>query len=255
MPSVQIAAGRRLHYQRIAGDEDRPCLVFLHDGLGCTRTWGDFPDALCQASGCEGLIYDRLGYGESSPPRRPWTVHFLHEYALLELPRVLDRLIPDRRYCLIGHSDGGSIGLISAAASDPLLRGLIVEAPHVFVEPETIAGVNGAVAAWDNDGLRGLARYHGEGAERLFRAWSETWRSSWFRAWSIEYLLPSVAVPVLAIQGTEDRYGTRRQLERIEDGCAGDCELVMIEGCGHSPHLEARADVLGRMAAFVASLR
>ena len=57
----------KLYYQLIDGNNALPCLVFLHEGLGCTAMWGDFPAKLCAATGCPGLVYDRLGYGQSSP--------------------------------------------------------------------------------------------------------------------------------------------------------------------------------------------
>lgn len=101
--------------------------------------------------------------------------------------------------------------------------------------------------------LRGLFRYHGDKTEELFTAWSGAWLSDGFRPWNIEYALPSIACPVLVIQGTEDNYGTVAQVDTIM-AKVPDARKVMIEGCGHVPHLERSAEVLGLMAEFVERL-
>ena len=57
---------RRLVPQRSDGLE-RTTLVFLHEGLGCIEMWRDFPQKLCDATMCAGVVYDRTAYGRSSP--------------------------------------------------------------------------------------------------------------------------------------------------------------------------------------------
>ena len=50
-----------------ASDAGAPLLVFLHEGLGSLSMWKDFPERLCAAAGCRGLVYSRPGYGRSTP--------------------------------------------------------------------------------------------------------------------------------------------------------------------------------------------
>ncbi len=69
MPLLELESDYSLHYELIAGPPARPCLVFLHEGLGSVGQWRDFPQRLCAATGCPGLVYDRLGHGRSSPLR------------------------------------------------------------------------------------------------------------------------------------------------------------------------------------------
>lgn len=166
-----------LHHRLIDGDPQRPWLVFLHEGLGCTAMWSDFAERLCALSGCRGLLYDRRGHGRSPATDVPRTLHYLHAAALQELPDMLARLIAGQPYLLIGHSDGGSIALLHAAERPPLLRAAITVAAHVFVEPMTLDGIRRAVEAWQLGKLQGLARYHGERSTALFEAWSQTWLS------------------------------------------------------------------------------
>ncbi len=255
MPEFQLAENRTIHYQLIDGSKEKPYLVFLHEGLGCIPFWKDFPEQLCKATGCPGLLYDRTGYGKSSPFTRPRTIHYLHKSALNELPVVLETLIPNKKFFLIGHSDGGSISLIFAAERSSLLQGIITEAAHVRVDKETLAGVREAVQLWNRKKFNALAKYHGEKTRDIFRAWSETWLSDWFKSWNIEYLLPCIKAPLLAIQGRDDHYGSLDQARTIAARPAGPGRAELIDNCGHTPHLEARNIILDLMTDFIDQLK
>ena len=68
------------------GREDRapegPVLVFLHDSLGCVETWRDFPETMAERVGLDAIVYDRRGYGQSSPfGNAPRTPRYLEEEA------------------------------------------------------------------------------------------------------------------------------------------------------------------------------
>ncbi|MFH0784324.1 MAG: alpha/beta hydrolase [Pseudomonadota bacterium] len=251
---MQLQNGEVIHYRLIAGNDTQPYLVFLHEGLGCIAMWKDFPDRLCRMTNCPGLVYDRAGYGKSSPLNRTLTVHFLHEYALNELPEILEKVFPDKEYLLIGHSDGGSISLIFAAEKPSLLKAVITEAAHVFVEPETIKEIKAAKSAYEKGQLRGLYKYHGEKTDFLFKAWVDAWLSARFRFWNIEYLLPSIECPLLVLQGKQDRYGTFRQVESIVAKSSGDAVPVFVENCGHAPHLEQPETVLQILTEYIGKL-
>lgn len=242
-----------IYYERIAGDDTKPCLVFLHEGLGCTAMWKSFPTLLCERTGCPGLSYDRLGYGQSSGFRTTRTIDYLHEAALQELPRVLGRLVPDHPYFLVGHSDGGSIALILAAERPPLLRGIVVEAAHVMVEPESLRGLRAADEAYEKGGFAGLHKYHGEKTAAMFKAWSQTWQSDKFQSWNIRSLLPSINCPVLVIQGCDDEYATKAQVTLIVAGVRGEVRSVLLEHCGHTPHTDQEHLVLDATAEFIAN--
>lgn len=251
MPFLKREKDSRLYYQLIRGNPGMPYLVFLHEGLGCTAMWSDFPQILCAGTGCPGLVYDRLGYGKSSACKYRRTINYLHASALIELPLLLAIIGPETPYILIGHSDGGSIALIHASERPPLLRGVVTEAAHVFVDQETITGIEAAVTAWSRGKLEGLRKYQGEKTETLFRAWSETWLSSWFGSWNIEYLLPSIDVPLLVLQGKNDQYGSMEQVERIVAHASTHARKEMIDDCGHIPHLEAQSVVAAHMTDFI----
>lgn len=257
MPNLLLNNHAALHYEWLrpaAGDAaKRPVLVFLHEGLGSCRMWRQFPQQLVDAVGCDGLMYDRQGYGLSDALTSKRTVHYLHEYALNELPQVLQHLVAGRPYIVIGHSDGGSIGLLHAAAQPDGLLGLVTLGVHVYVEPETLAGIRAARKAWDAGKLVGLARYHGDKTEAVFLAWSDTWLAPTFAAWNIEYALPSVACPTLMLQGENDQYATIQHLHAIRDQVQQGTAMWLPE-CGHSPHLDRTEHMVQTIADWIRPL-
>lgn len=247
------ADGKRLRARWVGPEERGPGapLVFLHEGLGGIAQWKGFPEALCRATGRRGLVYERWGYGGSERLHLPRPRDYLRLEAERSLPDVLAACGIERAI-LIGHSDGGSIALLFATAFPQRVAACISMAAHVFVEDVTLAGIRGVVARWDHGDLKTrLARYHGANTEAMFRGWAETWMSAEFRDWNIEDRLAAVLCPVLVIQGRNDEHGTLAQVEAIARGVSGPVETWIAPDCGHSPHLEARAAVIERIARFI----
>lgn len=244
------AAGHRLEYEWIdAAEPGKPALVFLHEGLGSVRQWRDFPLQVVKSTGCPALVYARYGYGQSDVLEAPHTVRFMHREALEALPQVLAALAVDAPI-LVGHSDGASIALIYAG-SGHAVRGLALEAPHVFVEEHGLAGIRDAKRTFESTDLpEKLGKYHRDAA-KTFYGWNDVWLCDEFRAWNIEEYLPRIRCPVLAIQGEDDQYGTMAQVEAIARRVGGPCELVKLAACGHSPHREQPQATLEAVARFV----
>ena len=252
---VEIA-GQSLELRRIAGAPRLPTLVFLHQGLGCAGSWRDYPDTVCNETGCAGLVYSRLGYGSSAPAPLPRAVGFMHDEAET-LTAVLDAL-DVRRTILIGHSDGGSIALLHAGKSpdeDQRLAGLVLEAPHLFVEQVCVDRIAALRDEYRDGELRvRLERWHGEQTDEMFAGWTDIWLDPAFLRWNIESTVSQVRCPMLAFQGTQDPFGTMLQLERLTEQATVAVRGVPIEGCGHHPHREAREPVLRETVAFIKGL-
>jgi len=228
---------------------DRPTLVFLHEGLGSITMWKDFPARLAAATGCGTLVYSRYGHGASTLLESKRPVDYMHREAESVLPAVLARF-GIRRPILFGHSDGGSIALIYAGFRPDDVAGLILEAPHVFVEDLTVDSIAKVKTVYQSSNLADkLKRYH-QDVDRTFWGWNDIWLDPRFKAWNIEAYLPAIACPILAIQGEEDEYGTRAQLDAIAARTPAT-EIVMLSPCGHSPHRDQGEAVLRRSAGFV----
>ncbi len=245
-----IVQGRKLEVQRIAGSGvGARTLVFLHEGLGSVAMWRDFPRNAALATGCAAVVFSRYGYGQSDVLREPRGVDYMHVEALDVLPELLDKLeLPDP--VLVGHSDGGSIALIHAAAHDRV-GGLVAMAPHVFVEDISVKSIAEAKTAFETTDLpQKLGRYHADAA-KTFRGWNDIWLHPDFRGWNIEEMLPRIRCPMLAIQGFDDEYGTMAQLEAISRQAGGPVELLRLAQCRHSPHRDQPKVVIEAMARFV----
>ena len=244
-----------IEYRFVDGLAARPLMVFLHEGLGSVAMWKDFPDRLCAAGGFRGLVYSRPGYGRSTP--RPhdvrWRPDFMHIQARLVLPALLGALDIDVDAdppWLFGHSDGGSIALIHAASFRDRVAGLVVLAPHLFVEQEGLNSIVAVQRAWMNGNLRGkLARHHDD-VESAFWGWNDIWLDPDFRTWNIEGLLREITCPILAIQGCDDEYGTMAQIDRIALATART-ELLKLDRCGHSSHRDRPDAVIDATVHFV----
>ena len=216
---------------------DAPLLVFLHEGLGSLAMWKDFPASLCAAAGARGLVFSRYGYGRSTP--RPgaekWPVGYMHDQALKVLPALFEQLGVVDPPWLFGHSDGGSIALLYAAAFPERVAGVVAVAPHVFVEGLSVASIEQARIAYATTDLRQrLARYHVD-PDSAFFGWNDIWLDPAFRGWNIEDCLARIRCPVLAVQGEDDPYGTMAQIETIARRVP-QSRLLKLAACGHSPH-------------------
>jgi pimeloyl-ACP methyl ester carboxylesterase len=245
--------GLRLEYQLLTPRPDHELtLVFLHEGLGCIAMWKDFPRQVAEATGCRVLNYSRAGYGGSDPCPLPRPLSFMHDEGLRVVPKILTEAGIEQTI-LIGHSDGASIALINAGGlSDPRVRGLVLMAPHVFVEELTLASIREAKTAYATTDLRQrLVRYHGANVDCAFLGWNQAWLDPDFRSWNLEAYLPKIGQPVLLIQGENDNYGTRRQLEKIDDGLPGGAQLTLLPDCGHSPFRDRPTETLQAIAKFL----
>jgi len=230
---------------------ERTTLIFLHEGLGCIEMWRDFPQKLCDATMCAGIVYDRTAYGRSSPWPSDPGVHYMEIEADQVLPKLLAVLGVDD-CVLVGHSDGGTIAL-NYAAHDPMpLRAVVALAAHAINEPVGLASLVKAREAFVAGDLRQrLLRYHGDNTDRAFRLWSDAWLTPGFEPMDANGRLPGVQVPVQAIQGEDDEYGSELQLGIIAGKVGGYCETRLVPGCGHSPHLQQPAYVLAEITRFI----
>jgi pimeloyl-ACP methyl ester carboxylesterase len=256
------AAGHRLEYKWIHPDaraqgrppDAMPVLVFLHEGLGSVALWKNFPELVAEATGCSALVYSRYGYGKSDRLTEPRAVDYMHREALDVLPELLGAL-SIRAPILIGHSDGASISIIHAGCGRRQVRGLVLMAPHVFVEDITVAAIAQAKTAFESTDLPAkLGRYH-EDAVGAFRGWNNIWLHPDFLAWNIESCLPGITTPALLIQGEDDQYGTMAQIEALERQLGGSVETVVLTRCAHSPHVDQTPGTLEAIAQFVESVR
>jgi pimeloyl-ACP methyl ester carboxylesterase len=246
--------GIRLEYRRISpppGAGDRPTLVLLHEGLGCVALWKDFPDRLAKKTGFGVFLWSRGGFGRSDPVPLPRPLDYLDRETAM-LATVLNAAGVSRTV-LVGHSDGGTIALLHGASdSAGGVEGIVTMAAHVFVQEVTIRGILETKRAWEEGNLRAkLERWHGANVDTAFHGWCDTWLNPAFRDWNIEARLPPVCVPVLALQGADDEYGTPAQVEAIVRQVSGPARPLLLPGARHSPHVDQPDAVIDAIAGFL----
>jgi pimeloyl-ACP methyl ester carboxylesterase len=233
------------------GPESAATLVLLHEGLGCVALWRDFPEALVAATGCGVFAYSRFGYGGSDSVSLPRPMSYMHDEAVDVLPRVLDAA-GVRRAVLLGHSDGGSIAAIHAGTvPDSRVVGAMLIAAHFFVEELNIASIRAIKEHYEQGDLRArLRRYHRD-VDVAFRGWNDAWLDPRFRSFDITAEVARIRVPILALQGADDPYGSDEQLRVLERAARCSVETRLIEGARHSPHLEVRDATMEAIVPFV----
>jgi pimeloyl-ACP methyl ester carboxylesterase len=242
----------RLELARVGvPDSSHPVVVFLHEGLGSVALWKDFPEHFCRAHGLTGLVFSRYGYGRSTPrpPDAPLPPDFMERQAWEVLPSLFAHLKLERPW-LFGHSDGASIALLHAARHSRQLSGVVVMAPHLMVEDLALDSIRAAREAFLHGPLRErLARYHRD-VDSAFWGWNGIWLDPAFRGWDMRGLLPDISVPVLAIQGEGDEYGTLEQVETI-GRLVPRAEVLVLPDCGHSPHRDQPERVIEAAGRFI----
>ena len=245
----------RVHY-RDAG-AGRP-IVILHGGWGYESYPFDHQIAAL-APRHRVVVPDRTGYGGSGRLERQAT-NFHHRAA--EETFAMITALGLERPIVWGHSDGAVIALLMGLADPDRLRGVIVEATHVFRrKPASREFFEMMMRNPDGLGERVtavLAREHGDGWRELIRINGD----AWLRIAQDETAptgdlydgrLSELRVPTLVIHGARDPRTEPGELDALRAALSRVAETlrhveILAEG-GHSPHSErATADAVTRSA-------
>jgi pimeloyl-ACP methyl ester carboxylesterase len=249
LPLVDVPGGQ-VEYEDVPGDPVLAPLLFLHEGLGSVRLWRGFHHRLAAATGRRAVAFSRLGHGGSDLPQGKRTPRYMHDEAAEVVPAVRAALGLERAV-LVGHSDGGSIALLYATRAE--VAGLVVIAPHVFVEEVGLRGIEQARRDYVDGDLRARMARHHRDPDVTFWNWNDGWLDDAFRDWDIRPELSGIACPVLGVQGSADPYGTVAHVEAVRDRSAGPVTLRVLD-CGHSPHLERPAETDAAVTKFLLGL-
>ena len=223
----------------------RPVLL-LHGWGTSSELFAPILDAL--QTGRRLIVPDLPGFGATAEPDAPWSVH---DYAAWCIA-LLDRL--GVASCdLIGHSNGGRIGIVLAASHPGRVRRMVLAGSAGIRPPRTLRAAarvrsykllraverSSALPA----GLRSAAR---RSAERRgsadYRAASGVMRGTLVRLVNedLRSMLPDIDLPVLLIWGDQDGE-TPLEDGRLMERLIPDAGLVVFEGSGHYAYLEQAA--------------
>lgn len=239
-------------------DQNKPLLLFLHEGLGSIAQFKNFPTKLCETLGLTGMVYERYGYGNSTPLQENRTFDYLEVEGNYYLPKLIENLgLENQELILIGHSDGASIALIYASLFPQKVKMIVSMAAHVFNEPISVDSINKLAFLYENNPKlkKSFEKYHFEHTDSTFYAFANTITHPSFKNWNIEHYLPQITAPIIAIQGFDDEYGTAKQVESIVTNAQNKYNRnIMIPKCGHSPHLQKQSFVIKQIGDFYHSI-
>ncbi len=226
-------------------------IIFLHDALGSIKTWGNFPEKTFSSSDFNVLVYDRLGHGDSdklnNTKRKP---NYLEKEAIV-LNKIIEYLNLDE-VILFGHSDGGTIALLTAAFYPQKIKAVITEGAHIYNEEITKAAIkNVKVDFFQGDLREKLKMYHGNKTNILFNTWANIWLSKEFAFWNDEHHLNNIKCPALIIQGENDQFGSLEQVRCIAEQTKGYSSTFVIPNVGHAPHKVVPNVILNKSLYFL----
>ncbi|MFT6022097.1 MAG: pimeloyl-ACP methyl ester carboxylesterase [Ascidiaceihabitans sp.] len=255
-PSQRLRVGdAALEYACFGPSPDQaPTIVLLHEGLGCAALWRDLPQRLTAATGFGVLAYSRAGYGRSSTIERPRPLDYQTREATDVIGPVLDA-VGVQRAVLMGHSDGATMAAIYAGSvSDMRVRALILMAPQFFMEAQGLDAIRASKSQYEQGDLKAkMTKYHDD-PDAAFYGWHDAWVDPANSDWNVADCIDHLRIPVLAIQGCDDAFGTLDQISEIENRIYSPVETLILEGCGHAPHFEKPDEILHAVTDFCARL-
>ena len=238
-----------IYFKKWGVENPRNTIVLLHDSLGCTVLWREWPEQLAMALNCNVIAYDRRGYGKSDNYTVKRPIDYLEQEA--DILKDLLNYWQVEKPILFGFSDGASVATIFAGMFPNNLELLIIEGVHVLIEAETLKGIVEAEHILQTTQIaKALQRYHGDKVYDLYYAWTKTWLSAEHQSWNIEHFIPKIIVPTLVIQGEFDEFGSMNQVNAF-DKSSGIVQKLIVAGAKHTARKEQKELVFSTITQFV----
>ncbi|MGA7745440.1 MAG: alpha/beta hydrolase [Candidatus Aquilonibacter sp.] len=254
MPFLENGAIRLCCERRGTGPRH---LLFVHGWISSRRMWYDVAERLDRVAFTLHLL-DFRGCGRSDRPRE---AHDLEAYAS-DLRAALASIAST--VTLVGHSMGGKVAQYVAAEQPPNLERMILVAPgtaraarpsprHRVLTLETY-GSRARIERFQRSAMQ--REVSAEVMERIvddalvasyehWMGWYDTGRASEFAD-----RLASIAVPVLAIAGSNDPLVSASQIKRDVTAAIGGALFVQLRDAGHNLPIEAPDDIAEAIRRF-----
>jgi pimeloyl-ACP methyl ester carboxylesterase len=232
-----------------------PKVLFLH-GAGGVPQWLPFFDALAERY--ELLVPEHPGFGGSDDP--PW-ISSMSDLAMFYLDLIEEAGLG--RIHLIGNSLGGWLAAEILIRDRSRFRSLVQLAPAGIRVKGVPCGDNfiwGPEEAVRNlyhdqsfaDRLLGLTPNEAQLDVMLHNRFTVTkfgWQPRWFDP-DLEKWLHRIKLPSLVVWGDDDKI-MPPQFAALWRERLPDARAVMVEGCGHLPHVEKADLVAGHVLDFL----
>ncbi|WP_028696423.1 alpha/beta fold hydrolase [Pseudomonas cremoricolorata] len=238
----------QLYYEE-SGNPQGPVLLLLHGGLGTLETFNPLLPALGERFRLIGL--DSRGHGASTLGSAALS------YARLE--RDVQALVAHLQVpgiSVIGHSDGGIVGLRLAAAGALKVDKLVCIGAHWALpkhDPTRALYQRISAEAWREMFPEEVARYEALNPQANFERLLEAVRGMWLASDASGYPGDSVRqikAEVLVVRGDDDPLVSRGNVVELTERVAG-ARLFNLPFAEHSLHESATADLLPTLRHFL----
>lgn len=203
--------------------------------------------------------FDLPGFGVVPPPAAPWVVD---DYVRFVLDFTEQHKL--RHFFLFGHSFGGRIAIKFAVAHPEKLKGLILsDAAGITPRPKVKIAVfrffsrvgNWIFSFFVLSIFRELARgfvYWLSGEHDYYFLQNEVMRETFKKAISeqLRDYLPKIKTPTLILWGKNDKMTLVADAHMMYREIKGS-RLEVLEGVGHTPHVECPEKVAGLIDQFI----
>ncbi|HLE53890.1 MAG TPA: alpha/beta hydrolase [Thermoplasmata archaeon] len=209
------------------------------------------------------VTYDPRGVGRSDSPRSP------DEYAVDTTARDATRVADAAglpRSVVLGHSDGGAVALTYALAFPKRVSHLILVSTATRSTSPSPLGSEGPMPTTEEAmrervrvstarAVRHPGRFDRAMDELLPRMRFSPERLRWASARApdadaLRSRLAEIRVPVLIVHGREDRLVPRAEAQALHAAIHAST-LVVLEDCGHWPHVEKRTEFVSAVKRFL----
>ena len=252
------------------GPRDAPTVVMLH-GFACSLNWWDqMTPALARDH--RVVRFDLLGHGGSEKPKKGYGM----ESQARLVAAALDRL-GVRRADVVGHSMGGSVATALAEQRPALVDSIVIldspsksgDAELPFTARLGFVPVLGQAIdrvvpdAMVRDGLESAFakgfdvpdRFVEDFRDMTYTSYDDSHRGSddYSKESGLAERLRDESVPLLVVFGSQDELVDPESAQgyRIVPGA----RVVVLDGVGHSPHVERPAATARLIADFLAQRR
>lgn len=245
------------------GPRDAPAVVMLH-GFACSILWWDqMTPALARDH--RVIRFDLLGHGGSEKPKKGYGM----ESQARLVAMALDRL-GVRRAAVVGHSMGGSVATALAEQRPALVESIVIlDSPSKSGDAELpftarlgfVPVLGQAIKRVVPDGMvrDGLESAFAEGFEvpdrfvedfrdMTYTSYDDSHRGAddYSKESGLAERLADESVPLLVVFGADDELVDPKSAQGYRT--VPGARIVVLDGVGHSPHVE-RPDATARLVA------
>uniref|UniRef100_A0A6M2DKN0 Putative hydrolase n=1 Tax=Xenopsylla cheopis TaxID=163159 RepID=A0A6M2DKN0_XENCH len=185
------------------------------------------------------IAWDPPGYGASRPPNRKFDINFFHNDS--ELSNEFMKTLGHEKYSILGWSDGGITGMISAGKYTKAVQNLVIWGANAYIIPEELKIYESIrdIKNWSKRMREPLEKLYGE-------EYFQNAMSQWVDAFKEMYnknegnicreYLSKIECPTFIVHGAKDPMISSEHVPYLNKNIKGS-KLYIFEEGKHNVHL------------------